>query len=109
MDANELAGKMLEWGQKHAELARLTAEIEAAVLTLGKTQNVGNVRAIYSKGRKRYDYEAGGKNAPEVYVATNTVTKTVVSTDWRSVCKDAGIEDIPYTQGEPSVKVKALA
>ena len=109
MDANELAGKMLTWGQKHAELALLTAEIETAVLELGKTQNVGNVRASYSGGKKRYDYEKAAENVSEEFVAINTVTKTVTSVDWKSVCTDAGITKIPYTQSEPSVTVKVVA
>jgi len=109
VDKNELAAAMLEWGQKHAELALLTAEIESAVLELGKTQNVGNVRASYSGGRKSYDYAAAGMTAPEEIMAGNTITKTVISTDWKAVCADAGIDDIPYTQSEPSVTVKVVA
>ena len=110
MNANELAGKMLTWGQKHAELALLTAEIETAVLELGKTQNVGNIRATYSGGRKRYDYEAAvyafhdGIVATDPF-ATETITRVV---DWRAYCLYDGIKDIPFTQSEPSVTVKVI-
>ena len=106
MDKNKLAEAMLEWGRKRAELDLLTAEIETAVLELGVTQNVGNVRASYSGGRKQYNYEAAGCNAPEEIIMGNTITQTVISTDWRTVCQVAGIRDVPFTQSKPSVTVK---
>ena len=111
MDKNELARKMLEWGQKSEELARLTAEIETAVLELGETQTVGDVRATYSKGRKRYDYREAAEGHPMVSDATISLfTKTPEPvTDWRAICEHAGIEDVPFVQGEPSVKVKVVA
>jgi len=112
VDANELAKKMLLWGEKNLELALLTAEIETAVLELGKTQNVGNVRATYSKGRRRFDYKAAAANASAEIIAEYTVTPPPVEpmpvTNWQAVCKAAKITDIPFTQGEPSVKVKIV-
>ncbi len=109
MDAAQLAQKMLDWGKLHEELATLTAEIETAVLVVGKTQNVGNVRATYSKGRKRYDYEKVGRlQSPEI-IAAWTITKTVETTSWRDLCSGEGIKDIPFTQGEPGVKVKMVS
>jgi len=113
MNANELAQKMLEWGEKNMELALLTAEIETAVLELGKTQNVGNVRATYRNGNKRYDYQKAAENAAAGTVALYTVTpepvEPVAVTNWSKLCKGEGIKEIPYTQGEPSVKVKVVA
>ena len=108
MDKNELAQKMLEWGQRNAELAQLTAEIESAVLELGKTQNVGNVRASYSGGRKSYRYNEAGQTAPPATIEQYTKVVTTQSVDWKAVCADAGITDIPFTQSEPSVTVKVL-
>jgi len=111
MNANELATAMLEWSEKNLELALLTAEIETAVLEIGKTQNVGNVRATYSKGRKRYNYEAGAAEVDPSTVTRYTVTpepiEPVPVTNWKALCKGEGIF-APYTQGEPSVKVKVV-
>jgi len=109
VDANELAQKMLEWGEKHLELALLTAEIESAVLEIGKTQNVGNVRASYSKGRKSYRYNEAGQTAPPATIEQHTKIVTTHSVDWKGICQAANIKDIPFTQGEPSVKVKVVA
>lgn len=64
MDANELAKKMIEWGEKKAALDVLTAEIESEVLKIGKTQTVGNVRATYSGGRETKDYDAVKDQVP---------------------------------------------
>jgi len=44
MDSNELARKMLAWGELQEQAAELEAEIKEAVLEIGKTQTVGNVR-----------------------------------------------------------------
>ena len=56
VDVTELAHKMLEWQEAQARADLLKMDIEAAVLQIGKTQTVGNVRATYSAGRKSYDY-----------------------------------------------------
>lgn len=110
VDMSHLAQRMLEWEQKRRELDDLEAIIQASVLSLGKTQVVGNVRATFSAGRKQYDYEAGASTwagdpwAFETAKADNT--KEV--TDWRWVCQALGIDEsnIPFKQGEPSVKLK---
>ena len=52
MDASELAAKMLQWEEVKRSLDALTEEIQAAVLAIGKTQTVGNVRASFAAGRK---------------------------------------------------------
>ena len=109
MDKNKLAEAMLEWGRKRAELDLLTAEIETAVLELGVTQNVGNIRASYSGGRKSYRYNEAGQTAPPATIEQHTKSVTTVSVDWKSVCQAAGIKDIPFTQSEPSVTVKVMA
>jgi hypothetical protein len=51
MDMSKLAMKMLRWEEAKAHLERLTWDIQDAVLKLGETQTVGNVRATYLKGR----------------------------------------------------------
>lgn len=106
MEPNELARKMLEWqdAQAHADLLKM--EIEAAVLELGKTQTVGSVRATYSAGRKSYDYEAAWRN--EYDHAPHSIYQRTTY-DYKSACVDAGIQDVPFTQGAPSVSLKVIA
>lgn len=63
MNASELANLMLEYEQYQRHAHALRAKIEAAVLKIGKTQTVGNVRASYMAGRRTFDYEAAVKGA----------------------------------------------
>ena len=113
MDATELAEKMLYWERAQRKADALAAEIQAAVLEIGKTQTVGNTRASYSAGRKSYDYQAaadGHKWVSEVTVFLfTTIVPQTENVDWRGICQHVGIEDIPYTQSAPSVTVKLLA
>jgi hypothetical protein len=108
MNASELAQKMLEWEQIKRQLDTIGNEIEAAVLEIGKTQTVGNVRATFSNGRKTYDYQAAADGHPMVSDATKSLfSKTVI--DWQAICQHVGIKKVPFTQGEPSVSIKLLA
>ncbi len=133
MNASELAKKMLEWELKYRELDILEQVIKSTVLEIERTQTVGNVRATYSKGRAKYDYETPGKNkAPASTISLNSEereiidweglarsyapSKTIIATftefsrivDWRKVCKDTNIEPLIVSQGEPNVRVKLL-
>jgi len=63
MNASELASAMLAWENAQRLADALRAKIEAAVLKIGKTQTVGNVRASYMAGRRTFDYEAAVKGA----------------------------------------------
>ena len=110
MDAQELAQKMLDWGVKRQELDALEDELRVAVLALGKTQTVGNVRVSYSAGRKSYDYRAGAQKDPDALrdiLDSFTETVTEVKTDWKGICQHVGA-DVPFTQGKPSASVKML-
>lgn len=133
MDSSMLAARMLEWEKRKQELDALEAEIKAAVLEIGKTQTVGNVRVTYSAGRRSFDYERSGKSAPAEIVEKFTTislvtdwqaaceqadvsediialhTDKVSSTSWSEVCKAAGIEPLVVSQSEPSATVKLLA
>jgi len=113
MDARLLAQKMLDWGKLQQEASTLAEEIRAAVLDIGKTQTVGNVRASYSRGRKSYDYQEAADGHIMVGEATVRLFTTIIPetkrVDWKSLCLHSGIEDIPFTQSEPSVKVKLLS
>lgn len=106
MNASELAAKMLEWEQAKRQLDTLTAEIQEAVLEIGQTQTVGNVRASYSAGRKSYNYETAIEAADLSPGSLGPFE--VVTVDWRAACKGLGITDVPFAQSEPSVSVKLL-
>ena len=112
MEASKLAGKMLEWERKKREILALEAEIGKAVLAVGETQTVGNVRATYSAGRKSYDYQEAADGHPMVSSATiELFTRFIPAAsriDWKKICEHAGIDDVPFKQGEPSVKLKLL-
>lgn len=106
MNMSELAARMLEWEDTQRKADALRSEIEAAVMDLGRTQTVGNVRASYSAGRKSYDYEAAAKPvADEETVARFTTPKV----DWKGICEHVGISDVPFTQAPASVTVKLMA
>lgn len=108
MDATELARKMLEWQEAQAKADVLKMDIEAAVLELGKTQTVGNVRATYSAGRKIYDYTEAWRN--HGYGSGVDIEKfTKITYDYRAACLEAQIDDIPFTQSAPSVLLKIIA
>lgn len=102
MDARQLAQALLDWGDKQRELNDLETTITAAVLQLGKTQKVGDVRATYSAGKKQYDYQIAAVDPPQEVVWKHS--KTVV--DWKSVCEEIGATSIPCKQSDPSVRVK---
>jgi hypothetical protein len=106
MDSSQLARLMLDWGELCGRMEQLEVEIRAAVMEIGKTQTVGNVRATYSGGRRSYDYETAVKSAdvsPDDYV-------TVTRVDFKATCDRAMIivGDALVTQSPPSVTVKLL-
>ena len=127
MNASELAAKMLEWEAKKNELDSLESEIKQTVLELQSTQKVGSVVASYTSGRREFDYETPGKNAPIEIVKTNTTkseyidweaAKPLIDPDiiteftridervnWSAVCKDAKIKPVVVKEGTPSVTV----
>jgi len=76
-------------------------------LQLGQTQTVGNVRATYSAGRKTYDYQEAMSKLDIPSYALDAFQE--IKTDWRAACKAFGVEDIPFTQSEPSVSIKLLS
>jgi hypothetical protein len=96
---------MLKWEEVRRELDALEAEIKSAVLELGKTQTVGNVRATFSAGRKSYDYQGAwlswAGHEPEAKYAKTTY-------DYKAACDDFMLGDVSFSQGEPSVTVKML-
>jgi len=136
MDASTLATKMLDWETKKRELDAIEAEIKTAVLAIGKTQTVGNVRATFANGRRSFDYETPAKTAQKEIIDGCSKQSTDwnkfvelagianelrdeflveydqsqnTSTDWKAVCEKAHIEPLVASQSEPSVTVKLLA
>ena len=106
MEANQLAQKMLEYAAYQARADALETEIKAAVMELGKTQTVGIVKATYREARKFYDYRKGAQQGNADHVDIEKHTRVTEKTDWRGLCADIGVEDIPFTIGKPSVSVK---
>ena len=139
MNATELATKMLEWETTQRAADMLRAEIEAAVLEVGKTQTVGNVRATFSAGRRTFDYraavdnaEAAGLLAPGSLAQFESVeidyfeaVVTAIGTgllpgeyltpftstviDYTAAAKGLNLEAPVKSQSEPSVTLKLLA
>lgn len=103
----ELAIAVLAWEKKKRELDDLEQIIKQEVLERGESQTVGNVRVTYRNGRKSYDYEFAGKQAPVEVIGQFTTEETVIKTDWRAICKHAGII-APFSEGSPSVSIKLL-
>jgi hypothetical protein len=97
IDLSHLARLMLRWETQHRLLDELAQAIKDAVLQLGKTQNVGYVRATYNQPRKSYDYETPCQEAMIDGDLLREHSKYV--TDWRALCKAAKIEPI-VTPGE---------
>lgn len=136
MDNSQLAALMLEWEATQRKADELAEQIKAAVLAIGKTQVVGNVRATFSAGRRTFDYEAAIGNAIETgaiglddiapwemldidyfAVVESAVaggllsgeyldTYTRIKTDYAAAAKALKIEAPVLTQSEPFVTLK---
>jgi len=108
MNASELALKMLEWEKARRDLDLLESEIKEAVLELGKTQTVGNVRATFTNGRSIYDYEGAARKAEFPDDVIDVHSKTVV--DWKKICETAQIMDTVQviSKTKPSVSIKLM-
>jgi len=101
MNERELALAMLDWAELREQLEKLEEKIIPVVLEKKKTHVVGNVRARYYNPRKEYDYEKVGIHAPDDIIEDHTDQYGAV--DWRKVCIDASITEIPYATGKASV------
>ena len=104
MDMSQLAQKMLDWGKAQEELHILELEIQEAVLEIGKTQTVGNVRATYSAGRETKDYEAVHDQIP--FDVIEKYSKVEVA--WAKACDEVGIVAPVKSKSAPSVTVKLI-
>jgi hypothetical protein len=115
-DPVQLAKDMLAWREKRTELDVIEDRIREAVLELGKTQTVGDVKASYSAGRRTFGYQQAVQDymaqKPEMMQAliadvesqTRTVTTTTV--DYKTLCGRWKLEAPVVAQSEPSVSIK---
>lgn len=104
MDEATLAKKILRWRELEIERLEIEDEIKEAVMERGKTVVLGGVRARFNKPRKSYDYETPGRAAPPDIIDKHT--QTVMTTDWRAVCKEIGVSGIVSATGSSSVTIR---
>ena len=107
MNKSELAEKLLEWETKKKELDQLEDLISHEVMILEESFTVGDITAKLNSGRRNFDYESGGNNVSKDIIERNTKVETKVETkiDWKAICKEGGVKDIPFTTGNPSVTI----
>jgi hypothetical protein len=106
MDKHELAKLMLEYAEKSRELDRIGRLISDAVMDMGETVVVGDVRATYNSGRKSYDWESAALSHKDGAIPPQFFK---VSVDWRGFCKsmDVDMSNIPVIgETSPSVTLK---
>lgn len=97
-----LQEKMIEFRKAKVLSDKLEAEIKAEIVELGESAVSEGIEAIYKTGRKTYKYEQAAKeNASQDIIKECTKPKT----DWTAACKKAGLVNIPFTEGEPSVAI----
>jgi hypothetical protein len=113
MNKSDLARKMLEWEMVLSQLVEIENEISKAVLELGETVVTGNVRARYSKGRDKFDWEETVNHSDatpaEIEEYTTHFPEEIIpahdETDWAKLGKALKLEPIIIETGTPSVKV----
>ena len=115
IDMRRFALLMLDWEAKKKDLARVEQEIKESVGVLKETQNVGNVRASYSQGRRELDYKSPGieqLDADTIETYTEHVPQRIIEAydeiDWRKACQAVGVEPVTVKEGTPSVTVKLV-
>lgn len=82
------------------ELDAVESAIKGEILSRKQTIKAGGFIVKYSEGRKSYQYEKVGRiNASDEVISKYTTPHT----DWKLVCKEAGLVNIPFTTGKPCV------
>jgi hypothetical protein len=105
MNKSELAKLMLEYEEIKRKCDAIEKEITDAVMYLEESVEVGNVRATLRAGRKTYDYQAATNGNP--LITTELINRnSELKIDWKSICEEANIKDIPFEVGNPSVSIK---
>ena len=101
MDKTELAKKIIKWKEKRQQLDKLEEEIKHEVMLLEESFSVADANARFNGGKRTFDYETGGKDAPPEIIEKFTVVEKI--TDWKSICEEIEASYIPYKTGNPSV------
>ena len=108
MNNLEFAKAMVRYEELHKELKALEAQITDHVMGLEQTQEIGNVKARYSKGRTSYNYEMITSDYPldtlKPYIAKHS--KMIEKIDWRSICKELDYDPPIANEPTPYVKVE---
>jgi predicted HNH restriction endonuclease len=114
-----LTDKLNKWKEIQLQInhlqekqATIAAEIQAEVLTLGKTQKANGVRATYTSGRGTYNYQEAVESRevnPDLMLDL-LATFEKVSHDWKKIAEAINLGDEYlkrfYTPGTPSVKLQ---
>ena len=112
MDSTQLAVAMLEYGKLMNQAKALEKDIKTAVLEIGKTQTVGNVRATFSKPRKTYQSweDAVLDNQPDGFVQDDYIVFHDPTINWQKAGEDYKIERNSWIDEgkKPSVSVKLV-
>jgi len=108
MNRSNLAKLMLKYEEVKRECDQLEQQITEGIMYFEESVEVGNVRATLRAGRKTYDYEMAAVDprvTPEI-VLNNSHTE--IKINWKAICEEAGVKDIPFEVGEPSVYIKLI-
>ena len=109
MDKKEFARLMLRWGDLKEMLVDIEATITAEVLELGKTVDIGYTSAVYSAGRTSYAWEQEAVAGEASEELIESLSKITVTTKWKDVCKELGIDSVPVLKaGTPKVTIKLV-
>ena len=112
---------MLLWGSLNNELDQVVELIQEQVLQLKATQNVGDVRATFGKGKGSYDYQkiAEAMELDGVFIAKHT--SKITTTDWKAICDELErvlspetkrklfeLKDTHFTPGKEQVRLSIV-
>ena len=113
LDQRALAQAMLDWSDLMHQAKAIEEKIEATVIRLEKTQVVGDVRATYYSGRRKYEYEDAWVDAYEkgLVEERHPLDFSKVTYDYRQACAAHEIDADGFARqvSGPSVKVKLEA
>ena len=107
-DLTALSKYMIEWKEAQEKADALQLAIRDTVLKLEETITVGNIHAVYSEGRKTYNYEDVAEDATAEQIAKQTYPQPD-KIDYRKIVLDEmkiPLEVLPFSQSKPSVTLK---
>ena len=104
MDNLEFAKAMIKYEELYREMQALEAVITEYVMDKGENQGIGNVSALYRKGRTEYDYEAIGSKAPMFVIDKHR--EVIEKINWRAVCIEMSYDPPITKEPVPYVKIE---